>query len=472
MYLSASSSIRKKIKLSTLFNVVYLVALCLFCYFQWNTPNNWQQFITVLIGCTIFFQFFTCRKEISYKQFGFWFIMLSYLFIFGRIIVVGLNLSSTMFGQMTYENRFRADDMYHTSLFALCAIQSVLVGLIAKNNMKNENASGLKWYDRISDYQMRMIGIFILAFSLPLRLYIDFRFIFIAQSQGSYGGISGVSGYITTLAYLAVPAVMMIMLSINKDNIARKLIFYIVVIYNLLIMVLSGDRRYQMTTIIAFFLLYQKEKEGRTKIWKIILLGFIVFFILRMLLTIRQIRYGGLSDIPGFVQKYLFFDFGIEDVFIETLSEFGITFFSLVGAIQYVPMSIPYSYGMTFLYSIPSILPLGLILGDLFKAASPARAINTLTNLNVGSSLFTDMYANFGWFSLPFLIIAGRIIRRIFKDTGLGNQKMRDVIYYSQFFILLNLVRASFVEVLRSSLWCYFIPYFIYYLFTIKKRTS
>ena len=153
---------------------------------------------------------------------------------------------------------------------------------------------------------------------------------------------------------------------------------------------------------------------------------------------------------------------------MDILTEFGISFFSVVAMMSNVEKILGYQYGMSFIRAIPTVFPIGGIFGNFFDKGSPSTFINAYTGLPVGATIFGDMYANFGYLSILGIIILGIILSTIF-NKGAYSDKFDVVIYYTEFYILINLVRCAFFEIVRPIVWCIITAIFLYQLVLKKK---
>ncbi|GAB1475508.1 hypothetical protein MASR2M70_03400 [Bacillota bacterium] len=90
----------------------------------------------------------------------------------------------------------------------------------------------------------------------------------------------------------------------------------------------------------------------------------------------------------------------------------------------------------------------------------------------MGASIIGDLYGNFGWFSLIMAIIFGAITSKIFKFGNNEENRLYCAKYYSLFYILINLVRASFFEIFRPAFMVYFVPILIMWLLEKSNKAK
>ena len=139
----------------------------------------------------------------------------------------------------------------------------------------------------------------------------------------------------------------------------------------------------------------------------------------------------------------------------------------MVLILQYIPSGlIGFQYGMTIMKSLPTVLPIGFMLGNIL---SPSTIINDYTHLPVGGTLFGDCYADFGFLGFIEIFIAGILLKKLFSVVHYSKGGLSIVLYYTCVSILINLVRCTVMEITRPLIWCTLIPLLLYHL--ISRRT-
>lgn len=448
---------------------ILLLLLILSFFFLENLYfiNKWTDTISVITLILFLFHCIQIRNfRLQYYDFRVWFILLLYLFMFGRILLHSIELENYIFWNLM--DRFPDELLYETSLYIICFIQSIFIGIIFFNNSKKSKGLN-KLLQGKSEKEINKLvlytGIILSLFAFPFRLYIDLKNIIGAKSSGSYTQLSHV-GLMDDFAYLFIPGIIGIISGSKRKSIFANIIFITVILYFILTMLLTGDRRYPVTGIIALVLSYMTKNNIKIKIFKLLSIIFSSIIFLNILTIIRKIRLGNLDSIISIISTYGNDLFSL-DVVYETLSEFGLSFFSVVQVIQNVPEVINYLYGLTFVGSILSLLPIGFLLGDFFKQISISNVVN---QYHTGASLIGDMYANFGWFGILGGFLVGIILSKLFyfgENIGRSYYILR---YYSLFYILINLVRSSFLEIFRLTFIVLFVPIIIIYLLRTWKK--
>ena len=250
-----------------------------------------------------------------------------------------------------------------------------------------------------------------------------------------------------------LPGVFSLFYSDKLSRVMKRTIFWVVLFYLILIMILTGSRKIQVFSILALILVYTQSLGITFSKKRALAFLIATVFLLNVLVVIRGHRF----DLNT-IGTYLFDSFSsldfVKNILGEVFSESGLTSLTVASAVTVVPSSIPYEYGMTFLRTIPSIFPIGWLVGDFFDKASATVVINKFLGLPVGSSFVEELFWNFGYYGGVFLsfvlgIFSGwRLNFRAFQTS-----KISKVIYFSVISQLLLLVRSSSIDVYRPIMY-------------------
>lgn len=228
-------------------------------------------------------------------------------------------------------------------------------------------------------------------------------------------------------------------------------------------MVFSGSRRLQLYAIIVVVVCYlwsAQKRKFSLKILLFIVVGGILF--LDLLYVIREYRTNVMNIVPAFFEQLTSFDF-LSELVGETLTEAGISFYSVVAILSTVPAVFSYEFGMTFIRSIPSILPIGWLVGDFFDKAASTYVINRYTGLPVGSSLIGDFYWNFGFIGgIIFSLLFGIFIEMI--SLKLLSKTRNMPLFFAFMYAMLIGLRSGVVEIVRPMFMVLIIPWITRYI--------
>ncbi|PKM55156.1 MAG: hypothetical protein CVV00_05145 [Firmicutes bacterium HGW-Firmicutes-5] len=457
-------------------NYFVLFGLIIFSYLTYNSSsyyNIWAEFISILSILLLIYQIIILRmRQYRIISFQFVFTILSFVFLFGQIWLIGFGREEAIFWGVIF--RYSDELLYRASLFSLCYSQAILIGFLFKSKMKIKKKSFLSKIskDKMSKY-MYSAGVVLLIISIPFRLYMDIYSLLIVRMLGGYQGIATPVGPMKDIAILTIPSIILLLASQYKSKRTNTIIAVVTIFYLIFFMMITGDRRYYVTALISIVFVFIELYTPKLRFRTIIKYGIAGSLGLNFLSLLRQTRRYSIS-IGEFISAY-FTELIAMNPIVETLSEFGLTFMTVVFAQKLVPNIIPYQLGFSFYGAIPSLLPIGWLVGDFFKDVSVARALNTAEGYPMGSSLPAELYANFGWFGILGAIFFGIVLSRIFLLNDSYNTPKEFLVarYYATFYILINFVRASTIEMFRQGIIVYFVPTFtIYLLWSLSKKST
>lgn len=430
-----------------------------------ESSYDWVEITFYLSLICILFNLITlyCLK-VKLSDFRFSFILLTYVFMYGRIWLRFFELDTDIFWVL--HKLFDPYILLKSGLYVICCTQALFIGLFMLNN-RSDKASvlNINTIPELSDnIALAKTAQLLLLIGIPCRLITDINSVISTAATGSYSSITVLSGPVKDFAHLIIPGIICLLEYKPK---LMNIVLSSLLFYYLAIMSLTGDRRYYVAGLLSLGSYYFYKYTKRKKISNtFIISGFLlVVLFLNFLQVIRMMRLGGLVSLDVFLENYGFDIFVVNDVVFNVLAEFGISFYSVANIIDNVPSFLPYQYGLSFIKSIPSIIPIGPLFGDIFREASPSTIINAYTNRHVGATLFGDLYANFSIYAVLFCIIIGLGINSIFKSEKLNNSSILIVRYYTSYYILVNLIRCSIFEIMRPIVWCTVIPLITYKLF-------
>lgn len=451
-------------------NFLVLLLVSLFAYLNLNNFSfieNWTFNISMLALTLFLFHIIQLKiLKFAYYDFRVWFTLLMYLFFFGRVFLEGFNLSGEIFWDLM--SRYSDKTMSNASLYIICYTQSIFWGLtnfVTKSDYKGLEKKTLT--NRIIGWNSKeevnnllfKSGLLLVIFSAPFKFFVDIQDIVAAQSSGMYYALTEKSGLADDFAFLFVPGIIALIVSGNEYK-NKKMVGLVAlsISYFLITMILTGDRRYAVTSILAIILSFMMINKVKINYLKLLFLTLGVLFFLNLLSEIRKIRLNGLSDIFSFFAQGNFNIFSSQ-ILYEVFAEFGLSFFSVVAVYKEIPQNIDYLYGLSFIGSLVSLLPIGFLFLDFFSMVSISKQVNALPgNYSVGATLAGDFYANFGWLSILIVILFGYVLSKIFSFKNDFSENYYIWRYFSLFYILINLIRSSFFEIVRPTFLIIIIP--------------
>ncbi len=451
---------------------VLMVLYMMFSYSDECMISDWEKVTAILaLACMINQVLTMSMLRIKIFDFQFIFILLGYLFMFGRIFMYALGQEVTA---MSDKRVYFSDAMqYHAAMYVLVSMQMLYTGMLLVSGRKDKSwiKERKQLYDR---HKAAAAGKWLFAIAGICRIYIDTRYIIAAWAVKGYAGTFDVvqSGIIDDLSWLLIPASFMIIVGSKMKKRKAGLFLLILSGYFLAISAMTGIRRLQISAIIAFFLFYIDYYKIKINFVKLLLTGVLCIWGLNIIVEIRYSRVMNLGSIRTLFLAMTSEGRGVFQIISETASEFGVSFYSVVNVFNYVPAVQRYQLGSYFLYCLLVIFPVGPIARYFFQG-SMSGAANSYMNIGVGSSLYSDLYANFGYFGMAVSLLIGILMMKSLAHCRNKYSETYYIHYFTLIFAYVNLERGSFAEMARLAAWGYFIPVFMLrhlrFNFTVRK---
>lgn len=389
-------------------------------------------------------------KKVSIYDLGLWFIIISYLFMFGFIIIDVFNLqSSLIWNPIKY---YSYDELYKAYSFAILSLSSFSLGyLLIYDNKTSINKE--EFTKEPINKKMYISGILLLVIGTMSKLVNDLKIIIATQGANSYTAYSTAvgSGILDDLACLCLPGLFFIFYSGCISEKKKKRLFFIFLTYFVVMMMLTGSRKVQFFSILSLALGYSfsnMRKKNDKFIYRIVVGTILSIILVNILIIIRNNRFELSTIIPTFIDNLMSLNL-FKNILGEVLAETGITILSIASIIRIVPNFMPFQYGLTFIRTIPSVLPIGWLIGDFFLKASSTNVINSYTKIPVGSSFIGDLYWNWGYAGgIIAAFVFGGIISKFLKIDKI-NKRFGYALYFSYFSQLIILVRAELFDIFR-----------------------
>lgn len=446
--------------------LVYLFFYCIWL-FTLNTlsVDDYATLLFPWVIVALFIQIFCflCIKKVTMFDMGLWFLVLSYLFMYGYLFITSLGLETSLAWQPI--KTYKQTVLFQAASFINVSLNMFSLGYLLKYNpdivVEHKNQKDL------CDIKKYKMGILLCTIGGLCQVVTSWRLVAVTQKAGSYTAYSqsASSGITDDIAFLFVPGVIYVLAS-KKLSKAKALVFTgIVVGCFALIMLLSGSRKTQIFGIVAIAICYlHTYKPPKLKIHHkiFIVLGGVIF--LNLIYVIRDNRVNLAQTIPAFIKSFSNLEF-ISVLLSEVLAETGITFCSVASIVHCVPHVFPFEYGATFLRSIVSILPVGWLLPNFFAKAASTMTINKYMNLPVGGSVFGDFYWNWGNWGIIAAFLFGMILSACFVKLS----KKSSEVYFSIFYIVLIGVRSGVFELVRPLFVVLFVPWLLKRVFMERR---
>ena len=448
----------------------FVLFFLLYILYDSTVNNEWPKLISFIAVGMMAFQLFMLKKAgRNFFSFEIWFTIFSYLFMFGQIFLVGLlgidEITALGHDRSVFDPRYSAETMYHAAIFVLACIQIMVTFFLTCQIKRNDEESCCP--------EIFYVAVIMIIIGLPCHLIYSGRMIILAQTFSSYDAIVDQSGLIDDFANFFIYGLICLIFS-RKINWQRmKIIIFVVICYLVLVMGLTGDRRYQIVSILVLLLSAFKAKKIRFS-WKYLMLGIAGYFFLTLFYVLREIRTDSLVSLTQLINLYIDTFESKNNILIQTLYEFGSSFYTVCLAFKYMPDTLSFKYGLTIISGIVSIIPLGFLYSNskIFTAGRLASELMGLGATTVGASIYADFYGNFGFVGgIVCAACLGLIVGKLFyiEKTNFSNDYY-DARYFILFYALIHLARASFTEVIRTTTWGLLVLFILRVLFMRRAR--
>lgn len=441
---------KKVVYTRPLLSIMYLIISFLFIIFMISIRNidfyTWSKYFTaIIIGQFIFqYMFF---KLIEFKLFSLtgMFILLSYLFHFGQILIMVL-FPNYEFRRFNYIIFYDSQGIKMALEFALITILMVGFGILISSNNRTKNITFKYTLSRC-----KKIGWIIVFFTFPIQIYIDTTKLVISITKGYLATYqAGIAGIWSAIGFISFIGFALLILGYKEHKKKSLLIFAFIIVYLLLTM-FSGHRGHQLTIIL--FLTYIVHMTIYRIRGKRLIFMFVIMFVgLAFLNTLATFRGVSGKTIMKFWKLFIYNLKGnsIKDIIVEL----GGTIKTLYLTMQQVPDTIPYAYGATYPLSIFSIIP---NIDNAFTNINTfASFTKNLQGSALGGSYIAELYYNFSYFGFLIAPFVGFFVNRISKkvENLIYNKDYLNLAYYAPLFIyILWWPRDTFYSLVRPFVW-------------------
>ncbi|MED3662286.1 O-antigen polysaccharide polymerase Wzy [Ureibacillus terrenus] len=380
------------------------------------------------------------------------FVILSYLFHFGQIILIGLfpKYKFQQFFILDYVNFYQ---LQQATVYQLHIITAVVTGIvlatIKKNNKIRKKTSKLNFKE--SRITTITAGWVILTICFPIRLMTDLSKIR-ASFSGNYfdtfrTGESGVIGFLGYFAFIGI-ALLIMGYSINKKRMST--IIFILSISYLIFTMVSGGRGQQLTIILMLLYIFF-NCVYKLKIRNVIVLLVGVYLLIPFLNTIFFIREIGIDSFYSFIKEYE--NSLNNNPILKLLEELGATQYTVILTMERIEES---AFGLSYLSALPLVfVNIGGILDPFVYMSTYQKSLKVPY---IGGSYIGELFFNFRYFGIIFAIFIGIFINTIstkLKELLVEKKYLNAAIYLPMFTYFLWWVRDTFSGWIRPTIWGY-----------------
>lgn len=465
--------VRKEWTIFVLFVLLNTVILFSTIFFQEITVNNFvdKEHLLGFLALISMSFYFIILKLIEGDIFSLQSLFVIFMYLFNLGIPIarllwGINDSAELFLQRRiYPMGY--DTYIHYITYTLILILFLEIGILYYY-VKIDSDEKI-YIEKLADFheyqnklnRCRDLGRFLLVIGTIPYFYSEVTFlknaiVFGYQNLENTYSLAGTGlGFLSQLFLLGY---IMVIFSSKENKVKFDFLFWIMSVYQLVRMLISGDRSTGVMLLFVFIFIRHKfvaQIKGKKTILFAVLLYFGMLFIKYIELT-RSVQSSNPSEILGELFQ--------NNMLVETVIEYGGNVWCGLMVYYAVPQTGWYRCGLTYLAALVG-KPLQIFgitnrvwqFSDFsYFLQDPSRGalINSLTSA-MGGSFSGEWYFNFGWIGIPLISIFGYYLAKI-SDLAEGKILNPVITCYwlYMFTLIIWWVRQYFTSVLWYGIFC------------------
>ena len=235
--------------------------------------------------------------------------------------------------------------------------------------------------------------------------------------------------------------------------------------------IIFGNRGIPLLMVICYIWFYHNYIR-KFEIKSILLMFVISIFCISFLNIVRNNRENGFSNWMSKSNELLVENLTTHNPIIELCYEVGTTIYPITYTLDYIPNITQYKYGMNYIYSLLSVVRLNTSSESNSNFTSKMNIAIEVTNksgIPFGGSYIQEAYANFGYFSVIFMLILGIATAKIDNHLIYSNSCISAILitYFST--SLLWVIRNTMTTIPREVVW-YMLPTYILYKLILNSE--
>ncbi|WP_270166531.1 O-antigen polysaccharide polymerase Wzy [Paenibacillus sp. SYP-B4298] len=458
-------------------DVLILVLLIFLSLLTENTHNTIKLFGWLNI---ILFAYYTVsiKGKHSFLSIYFIFLFFSVFFHFGQIFTNSLGLGSLISESIISANVLQdrsLNTVVHSIKFCTLSIFLFNMGAqyIFNTRYKDEEVDETILLEREKSglKVSRITGLIVLIISSYFIYKFDSAYIIQGMTNG-YIGIRQLDvNYGITDDMARLFKVGMILLIIGYKD--KKSIFVILVLsnisYSLLKVAVTGLRGYEIIYLVILVYIYYKVYKNLSlaKLSLLLTSGIVLLTLSSLTVLYREsTRSFNLSNVWDFLIN--------RNPIISSINEFGSTLITTQLFIDFVPQTIDYGYGKSYVYSLVTLLPnINGFLNDIVQSAYP-NVILARHFPGIGGSFIGELYYNFGDFGVFVSAFIGGAIAllSLAAEKALKRKEFfKFGLYAIAFNTILWTVRDSLSTIPRNLMFALLVPVVIKVFIDASKKS-
>lgn len=352
-------------------------------------------------------------------------------------------------------NRLSSNVLLDSAKYALLVYSSFFIGYILYSARSVTTDSIDAKHTNLNDGEFVFcykLGVVLFFITIVPSFFYEYNIIRSGYLNGYIAGreAAATTGIVDDLAQLCRTSILLMIVG-SKNKKKACVIMWIYVAFLALKMLFYGERGYATINIIICIWVYRnyviQEKKAigaKTILEASVLL--VAFAIIGEMRT-SSITTWTTDDIKNIISN---------NVFTRELVEFGGSLLTVGYIMEFVPSSVPFSCGGTFIAGLLHMLPNGSFTSKYQFFLSPTSVIYQARSRqsSLGECFVADFYLNFGFWGVLVSAIFGyfiaMLINRIIRETKEKSNPIIFVCCIRLLIILIWLVRGSFINVPRE----------------------
>jgi energy-converting hydrogenase Eha subunit A len=392
-----------------------LICILLLLVINIEIEDNPYVIYTIVIISLVLGIYITTKLSGSFLNIAVLFLLITYIFHHGQHIIAFFGIPINYYRDYIM-TEFSNSSIVSASIFSIIMINVLQLGMaFTLTKPSNEGAYGDQ-NDAIDtakvDARIRTWGMILFVVCILPTLYYDFLRIgqsFISSYAQSYTyGSNTITTYASQLFEIAIFA----LIYVNRNNAKWKYFYYPKVCWELIKLVLIGNRMGPISSLLAIYLLktglITPERPRKNK-FRYIIIAFVGIFLMGFVSAFRNTK-GSFSIFQAIIESLT-----TRNAIVSFFTESGTTLLDQVLLIDLVPESIPFVHGKTYINSLSILIPFSTrIFG---QSSTDYISIGSILNgfwynRGLGGSVIAEAYFNFGWFSFIFFAVLGFVISK------------------------------------------------------------
>lgn len=469
-----------RIKKSDLSYIIIYTFICLFLGaalgLLTNCDGNIQTMMSYISIATIielcFYVGISSAVEGSLLNFANLFILILWLFNFGQVFLVGLNIIQNL---TIYLNYFSVAQNYEAFKYINFAFAAISIGMLCAQSINKSDIEAKRICKTDYNYLrgMQKKAIFLIAVTFPVKVVIDIPTLLIGLTQG-FGAANvwqnSIPDVIVTYGTISIIGIGLWIVSLREEERKQKIVFISFILY-IVVMMMGGKRSENVAYICILFLLFAKSRNMKLNLKKIVVYVVFAYLLLTILSTIVYARqYVSERNIRTLSETF-WQCLTTKNMFISACRDYGTTGYTAECVITYWLPNYSPSHGMSYIGGLASIFP---NIGDIFGKINRSTGFAFLLQqnhaldpryINIGGSMIGELFFNFGiWGGICGSYVVGTIIGTVSRKVTsyLGHEIDFKVVYYVALMSALTYwVRDYFGGISREIVWSFAVCWII-----------